>query len=71
MLAQHDEVLHDSLYVLAHSGFVIRCCPRIINPECAKTYTDDNFWIIGQARSSFSFNCFGICLHKDSKPSLV
>ena len=32
----------------------------LTNPECAKTYTDDNFRII-----------FGICLHKDSKPSLV
>ena len=25
----------------------------ITNPECAKTYIDDNFRIIGQARSSF------------------
>ena len=25
----------------------------IANPECAKTYTDDNFRMIGQARSSF------------------
>ena len=25
----------------------------LTNPECAKTYTDDNFRIIGQARSSF------------------
>ena len=25
----------------------------ITNPECAKTYTDDNFRIIAQARSSF------------------
>ena len=25
----------------------------IANPECAKTYTDDNFRIIEQARSSF------------------
>ena len=25
----------------------------IKNPECTKTYTDDNFRIIGQARSSF------------------
>ena len=25
----------------------------IVNPECAKTHTDDNFRIIGQARSSF------------------
>ena len=43
----------------------------IMNPECAKTYTDDNFRIIGQARSSFHFKCFGICLYQDSKPSLV
>ena len=42
----------------------------IANPECAETYTDDNFRIIGQARSSFHL-CFGICLHQDSKPSLV
>ena len=40
-------------------------------PECAKTYTDDNFRIIGQGRSSFSFKCFGICFYQDSKPSLV
>ena len=25
----------------------------LTNPECGKTYTDDNFWIIGQGRSSF------------------
>ena len=25
----------------------------LMNPECAKTYTDDNFRIIGQGRSSF------------------
>ena len=25
----------------------------LTNPECAKIYTDDNFRIIGQARSSF------------------
>ena len=28
----------------------------IANPECAKTYTDDNFRIIGQARSSFQLS---------------
>ena len=41
------------------------------NPECAKTYTDGIFLIIGKARSSFHFKCFGICLYQDSKPSLV
>ena len=28
----------------------------IRNSECAKTYTDNNFEIIGQAKSSFHFN---------------
>ena len=28
----------------------------IANPECTKTYTDDNFRITGQARSSFYLN---------------
>ena len=27
----------------------------LTNPECTKTYTDDNFRIIGQSRSSFHF----------------
>ena len=27
-----------------------------MNPECAKTYTDDNFRIIGEARSPFHFS---------------
>ena len=35
---------------------------RIANPECAKTNTEDNFRIIGQAGSSFHFN---------AKPSLI
>ena len=26
----------------------------ITNPGCVKIYTDDNFWIIGQARLSFN-----------------
>ena len=30
----------------------------ITNPECAKTYTDDSFRIIGQARSSFHLRVF-------------
>ena len=30
----------------------------ITNPECAKTYTDDNIRIIGQARSSFHLSVF-------------
>ena len=30
-----------------HTGHLIK------NPECAKTYTDDNFGTIGKARSSF------------------
>ena len=35
----------------------------ITNPECSKTYTDNNFRTIGQARSSFSFRCLGFSLH--------
>ena len=28
------------------------------NPDCAKLYNDDKFWIIGRARSSFQLkNC--------------
>ena len=41
------------VYVLVHSGFVMRCIvieQLITNPECTKTYSDDNFRIIGQAR---------------------
>ena len=30
----------------------------ITNPECTKTYTDDNFRIIGQTRSSFHLGVF-------------
>ena len=36
------------------------------NPKCAKTYSDDNFRIIGQARSSFHLSVL-----KDSRPSLM
>ena len=42
----------------------------ITNPECAKTYTDDNFGVLGK-RNRHLILVFGICLHKDSKPSLV
>ena len=47
----------------------------LMNPECAKTYTDDNFRIIGQARSSFHLRILEsvyiktqnpvLCKHKD------
>ena len=125
-----------SVYVLAHSGFVIRCCPMaeslfileieflhirggcslvvvffvlmlvgtsirtkntttreqpprmcknsiskmksdsaigqhlITNPECAKTYTDDNFRIIGQARSSFHLGVLESVYIKTQNPVL-
>ena len=39
----------------------------IANPERAKIYTDDNFRIIGQARSSFYLSVLDFV----SKPSLV
>ena len=32
----------------------------ITNPECAKTHTDDNFRIIGKARSSFHLSVWGL-----------
>ena len=41
----------------------------IADVECAKTYSYDNVWTIGQARLSFASSA-GICLHQDSKPSL-
>ena len=36
----------------------------IANPECAKTYTDDNFRIIGQARSSFHLSVYTLFIAK-------
>ena len=43
----------------------------IKNPEFAKTYSDDNFRIIGQARSSFHLSVLESVSIKDSKSSLV
>ena len=40
------------------------------NPECAKTYTDDNFRIIGQARSSFHFGVLESIYIKTQNPVL-
>ena len=42
----------------------------ITNPECAKTYTDDNFWIIGQARSSFHLGVLESVYIKTQNPIL-
>ena len=42
----------------------------IINPECAKTYTDDNFRIIGQARSSFHLGVLESVYIKTRNPVL-
>ena len=42
----------------------------ITNPECAKTYTDDNFRIIGQARSSFHLSVFKSVYIKSQNPVL-
>ena len=38
----------------------------IANPECAKTYTDDNFRITGQARSSFHLSVLESVTQKPS-----
>ena len=43
----------------------------IANQECTKTYTDDNYRIIWQARSSFHLGVLESVYIKNSKPSLV
>ena len=42
----------------------------IANPECAKIYTDDNFRIIGQARSSFHLSVLESVYIKTQNPVL-
>ena len=42
----------------------------IRNPECAKTYSDDNFRIIGQARSSFHLSVLESVYIKTQNPVL-
>ena len=42
----------------------------IQNPECAKTYTDDNFRVIGQARSSFHLSVLESVYIKTQNPAL-
>ena len=42
----------------------------LTNPECAKTYTDDNFRIIGQARSSFHLGVLESVYIKTQNPVL-
>ena len=42
----------------------------IKNPERAKTYTDDNFRIIGQARSSFHLSVLELVYIKTQNPFL-
>ena len=42
----------------------------ITNPEWAKTYTDDNFRIIGQARSSFHLGVLESVYIKTQNPVL-
>ena len=42
----------------------------ITNLECARTYTDDNFRIIGQARSSFHFGVLESVYIKTQSPVL-
>ena len=42
----------------------------ITNPECAKTYTDDNFRIIGQARSFFHLGVLESVYIKTQTPVL-
>ena len=42
----------------------------LTNPECAKTYTDDNFRIIGQGRSSFHLSVLESVYIKTQNPDL-
>ena len=42
----------------------------LTNPECAKTYTDDRFRIIGQARSSFHLSVLESVYIKTQNPVL-
>ena len=42
----------------------------ITNPECAKTYTDDSFRIIGQTRSSFHLSALEFLYIKTQSPVL-
>ena len=42
----------------------------IPNPGCDKTNTDDNFWIIGQARSSFHLSVLASAYSKTQNPVL-
>ena len=45
-------------------------CAKTYNPECAKTYTDDNFRIIGQGRSSFHLSVLESVYIKTQNPVL-
>ena len=42
----------------------------ITNAECGKTYTDDNFQIIGQVRSSFDLGVLESVYMKTQNPVL-
>ena len=42
----------------------------IANPECAKTYTDNNFQIIGQARMSFHLSVLESVYIQTKNPAL-
>ena len=43
---------------------------NVLHPECAKTYTDDNFRIIGQGRSSFHLSVVEAVYIKTQNPVL-
>ena len=42
----------------------------LTNPECARTYTDDNFRVIGQGRSSFHLSVLESVYIKTQNPVL-
>ena len=64
-----------SVKIKSFHNFSINCESAIgqhllTNPECAKTYTDDNFRIIGQGRSSFHLSVLESVYIKTQNPVL-
>ena len=62
--AEIKRATHSRLTVLAIGQHLLT------NPECAKTYTDDNFRIIGQGRSSFHLSVLESVYIKTQNPVL-
>ena len=70
MLEVSQHHIHEILYIDKSSFKCIYAKKLIANPECAKTYTDDNFRIIGRARSSFHLSVLESIYIKTQNPVL-